>query len=192
MSLPTNTELKNYLRIENTAEDALLTLILARAVAMIEGWIDIPITAVEGTFVDRATWEAGRVPRSLIVPVRPIGSSEEVPLVVTDKDGTVVASTDYTVDADAGLLWATPRVTFPSGPYTIVCLYGLSLWDRYTRIEPMIVQLILDIAADLYQRRAPSAATERGGGTSITWDVSQETSGRAMHTLRLLKLPVSV
>lgn len=188
--LPTVQDLKDYLRIETTAEDALLASILGRALAMIEGWIGVPVTAEEGTFTDRAEYAAGVVPRSLVLPVRPIGASDAVPIVVTDGDGEVVDSTTYTVDATAGILWGKRRTVFPNGPYEIVALYGLSLMPRYAALEPMIAEVIIDIAADLYQRRTPSAASETGAGTSITWDVSRDVSGRALKTLRLLKLPV--
>ena len=48
MALPTVSELKAYCRVETTAEDALFTLWLARATALVEAYIGRPITAASG------------------------------------------------------------------------------------------------------------------------------------------------
>jgi len=184
VALPTVSELKTYLRIETTAEDTLLAAILARAKAMLEGWIDVPITAEVQTVIDRAL--AFDMPvTSLICPRRPITVTS-----VTDTDGVVVPVADYWVDGNAGIIYGKNGVTFPYGPYTIVTTCGLSLRSDYTRIEPMINEAIIDLAADLYQRRTPGAQTETAAGTSITWDTSRETVARIMKTLRTLRLGV--
>jgi hypothetical protein len=68
---------------------------------------------------------------------------------------------------------------------------GLSLRPDYARLEPLLAQAIIDLAADLYQRRTPGASSETGAGTTISWDVSRETVARVMRDLRLLKLAVA-
>lgn len=184
MALPTLTELKSYVRIETSDEDALCSLLVSRATAMLEVWMDVPITARSRTAF--AGVEGQHVARSLIFPGRPIAV-----LSVVDVDNAVVDPTTYTVDGASGIIYGKNGTVFPSGPYRITALYGLSLrWD-YGQIEPMLTQLILDVASDLYQRRTPAASTETGAGTSITWDVSRETVARVMKSLRALRLAVA-
>jgi hypothetical protein len=184
VALPTANDLKTYLRIETNAEDTLLTALMARAKAMLEAWIDVPITAEVQTAVDRATTESMPI-KSLVFPRRPIGN-----VTVTDKNGSTVGAMDYSVDSIAGMIYAKEGITFPYGPYTITASCGLSLMPNYARWEPVISECIIDIAADLYQRRTPGASSESSAGTAITWDTSRETVARIMKTLRTLKLPV--
>ena len=185
MALPTTADLKSYLRIETTAEDALLAQLLARAKAMLEGWIDCPITAESQTAVDRGeTLDAPLL--SLVFPRRPIGSVS-----LADADATAVSASVYTVDARSGMLYAKPAEQFTNPPYTITANCGLSLRADYARIEPLLSEMILDLAADLYQRRTPGAGSEKAGDTTIQWDASRETIARVMKSLRLLRLGVA-
>jgi uncharacterized phiE125 gp8 family phage protein len=180
--LPTLADFKAYLRIETTAEDALCTTILLRAQAMLEAWVDTPIVPEMRTAVDRPEGAA----RALVFPARPIGDVS-----VEDGDGDVVDPALYAVDAGAGLVYGRNGYRFMSGPYTMTASVGLALRPDYARIEPLLSQAILDLAADLYQRRTPGAQTETGSGTTISWDVSRETVARVMRDLRLLKLAVA-
>ena len=183
MALVTASDLKTYLRIEQNAEDGLLALLVARAVAMLELWTDTPITARTESAVDRA--DGLQAATSLVFPRRPIGS-----VAVTDADGAMVDAANYWVDAPSGMVWGKGDYTFVNGPYTITASVGLSLSPKYASWEPVLNQCILDLAADLYQRRTPGAASETGAGTSIGWDVSRETIARVQKTLRVFKLPV--
>jgi len=185
VALPTTADLKTYLRIESNAENALLAALLLRAQAMLEGWIDCPITAEAQVGTDRAE-SLDEPVYSLIFPRRPIGS-----VTVTDADGTTVPGTDYTVYATSGMIYAKPGVVFANGPYTIAASCGLSLRADYARIEPLLAEIILDLAADLYQRRTPGAASERAGDTTVNWDASRETVTRVMKSLRLFRLGVA-
>ncbi len=185
MALPTTADLKSYLRIESNAENALLAALLLRAQAMLEGWIDCPITAEAQVAVDRAE-SLDEPVFSLIFPRRPIGS-----VTVTDAEGTTVPATDYTVYPTSGMIYAKPGVGFNAGPYTIAASCGLSLRSDYARIEPLLAEIILDLAADLYQRRTPGAHSERAGDTTVTWDASRETVARVMKSLRLFRLGVA-
>jgi uncharacterized phiE125 gp8 family phage protein len=185
MALPTTADLKSYLRIETTAEDTLLGLLLARAKAMLEQWTDTPITATSQTAIDRA--DSVDVPvTSLVFPRRPCAVTA-----IVDSDGTAVPVADYWVDGRSGVIYGKDGTTFPYGPYTITANVGLSLRQDYAALEPLLNEAILDLAADLYQRRTPGAASETAAGTSVSWDVSRETVARVMKTLRMLKLGVA-
>lgn len=171
MALPTTTDLKSYLRIQTSAEDTLLTLLLTNAQAMVEAHMGRPITAIARTFVDEAkTMTAYGVVTKLLVPVTPVDWST---LVVTDDDGTVlVEDEDYRVgDMWTGEIHAETGMSFSVRPYTIDAEVGLSVDPEYsTRIEPVLSLAILDIASDLWHRRNPNAATEStGGGVSATY-----------------------
>lgn len=185
MALPTTADLKTYLRIESNAEDTLLAALLVRAQAMLEGWIDCPIAAESQTAVDRGdTLDAALI--SLVFPRRPIAA-----VTLADADGATIPATDYTVEGRSGVLYAKPTVTFDNPPYTITASCGLSLRADYARIEPLLGEMILDLAADLYQRRTPGASSEKAGDTTIAWDASRETVARVIKSLRLLRLGVA-
>ncbi len=184
MALPTVQDLKNYLRIESNDEDALCVALLARATAMLELWMDVPITARSRTVFDHAS--GGNPATALVFPGRPIGSVS-----IVDADGTLVPATDYLVEPNAGMVWAKNGYAFVRGPYQITAFCGLSLRSDYAAIEPLIGGLIIDVASDLYQRRTPGASSETGAGTSISWDVSRETVARVMKSLRGLRLAVA-
>lgn len=186
MALVTSTDLKTYLRIEQNVENGLLDLLVARAVAMLELWMDTPITARSLTAIDRAD-ALDTAATSLVFPARPIASVS-----VTDADGMTVDAANYWVDGAAGMVWGKDGYGFVRGPYTMTASVGLSLSQKYAAWEPVLNQCILDLAADLYQRRTPGASSETGAGTSISWDVSRETVARVLKTLRVFKLPVAV
>lgn len=182
MALPTVSDLKAYLRIEHDAENALLAALLVRAQAQVEAWCDVPITAEAQTFVDAGdTLDTALT--SLIFPRRPIANVTAV-----DADGNTVPAAEYRVNSNAGMLISNPGESFLYPPYTITADVGLSLRPDYARIEPLIGALLLDLAADLYQRRTPSAASETAAGTSVTWDVSRDAAARALKAIRTLRL----
>lgn len=185
MALPTYVDLKTYLRIETTEEDALLTVLITRATAMLETWIDVPIVARSRTVFDWVDGQAAA--RSLIFPSRPIGS-----VTVVDGAGTLVPATDYLVDETSGIMYGKNGYTFVDGPYQVTAFCGLSLRSDYAMLEPLISGMIIDLAADLYQRRTPGASSETGAGTSISWDASRETVARIMKSLRALRLAVAL
>ena len=184
MALPTVADLKSYLRIETTREDVLLTALIARARVMFEVMVDTPIEAEAQTAVDRCA--ALDVPiTSLVFPRRPCAVTS-----ILDMDGATVDPTTYTTDGLAGLIYANTGVTFPYAPYTITANVGLSLRADYARIEPIIAAAILDLAADLYQRRTPGATMESAAGTTIHWDVSRDVVARVQKTVRAFRLGV--
>jgi hypothetical protein len=179
--------LKSYLRIESTAENALLAALLARAQAQLEMWMDCPITAESQTYVDTCDTTRGIPVTTIIFPRRPIANVS-----ITDGYGAAVPSTEYWVNETSGVIVSEAGYAFSNPRYSVTADCGLSLAPWYARIEPMISQCIIDMAADLYQRRTPSAAAESSAGTSITWDVSSEVAQRVRKTIRTFKLGVAM
>lgn len=179
MTLPTLTQAKAYLRVQTTAEDTLITDLLTRATAMVQGALGRPIGIEARSFTDYAI--SGRAYGSLtalVIPpqylpcVRVDDSSLSAPI-VTDADAAVLSSaTDYYV----GAVWdpvlrARSGIAFTNGPYAVTVECGLEASEDYaTVIEPGLSAAILDVLADLYQRRNPAATNEAtGGGVSTSY-----------------------
>lgn len=191
MALPTVADLKAYLRIEQDAEDDLLTAMRAQAIGMIELWTDTPIVAVSRVAYDPAAADANPpCPlTALMFPWRPIGPT----VTVKDADDATVDPDTYRVDQRAAMIFAKRGVVFDNPPYQITASVGLSLWDNYaTSLEYVIGQIITDLVSDMYSRRTPLATHETGAATTIGWDVSAEAAGRARRSLETLKLPVAM
>lgn len=168
MALPTVQDCKDYLKIEHTAEDTMLTGMLAQVEALIEAEIGRPITILNRTFVLEC--QPSRFSRTkMIVPIYPVAvedsSAGTADLTLTDADGTVlVEDTDYRLDTRTGVLTAIDSC-FTNYPYTIVADVGLAAFAEYDdRIEPVISAWILDLVAERYQYRNPSASSETTGG----------------------------
>jgi hypothetical protein len=191
VSLPTVQNLKDYLRIETTAEDGVVAALLASAMALATAYLDRPITAASRTYTveDRRAASLGLSRLSydpsaatfIRVPDAPVDVSQ--PVTITDRFGTVLDATQYRVEAATGLVRnggansAYGGIGFAGFPYTIVATTGLATRADYaTVVEPCVFQSILDIGADLYQRRNPSATDENdGAGGSIRYGRSEET-----------------
>jgi len=184
MALPTAADLAAYLRIESeaqTAESALLTALILRATAMLEAWLDTPILAISGEYVDEATSEDRAVTR-LLVPVTPLDGDS---LTVTDADGTTLDATGYRVKNLTGEVIGLGGTVFANPPYTLACDVGLELHPQYIdRIEPVLSAAILDVAADLYHARNPRAASESAGGGASTTYVNQALPERVQVALQ--------
>lgn len=174
MALPVIDDVKSYLRIQTTAEDVLLASLLVRAQAMVEAHMGRPIALESRTFTEEAESLVayGRVTK-LLVPVTPVDWST---LVLTDADGDALVITDdyRTGDAWLGEIRAAIGMSFGNAPYTIAVDVGLETAADYaTRVEPVVSAAIVDVVADLYQRRSPAASTEStGGGISTTYTAS--------------------
>lgn len=168
MALPTVTDLKLVLRIQTTADDTLLTSLLARALGMVEGALGRPITKVSTTWKDYGDQgRFGGALTRLVVPVVPYDT-----LAIVDADGVALSSS---VDYYAPGVWdatvrARPGMTFPVAPYTLTANVGLSAAANYaTVIEPAVSAAILDVAADLYQRRSAAATAESENGIAVSY-----------------------
>lgn len=194
MALPTVNDLIAYLRIESeesTAETGLLTNLLARAKAAVEAWLDVPISTLsDQEFTDEGCTDPfGPSLRKLLVPYSPIDATS---VVVEDKDGDTVVATDYRVKGLTGEIIADPGVLFTNPPYTITCDVGLATHPQYgTRIEPVLSQAILDLAADYYHARNPRASSESAGGgasTSYTDKIMPERVRLALQPYRNMRV----
>jgi hypothetical protein len=162
MALPTVAQLKAYLRVESTAEDAQFTLWLTRATALVEGLLGKPIVAVETTRILQpcAHLITGRY--RLLLP----WPSADV--TVTDADGETVASSTYTL-TDDGFLTFDEDATISSW-YTVTLDHGWSAQTDYAaKAELLISQAITDTVADWYQRRNPAATSETEASASVTY-----------------------
>lgn len=188
---PTVQDLKDYLRIEHDAEDALLQDLLDRAEAILQNLLhNIPLSSDDFAFVDQSQDGVQfKPPTVLMTNMRPIGGL----ITVTDVDSVVISPDEYIVDASAGFIRARRGYSFPNGPYTIEFSAGLLYMRGYeTRIVPLLCSMIIDIAADLYQRRTPAAQTESAAGTSVTWNASADVIVRIMPHIRALRKGVAV
>jgi hypothetical protein len=164
----------------------LLQALLDRAKAQMEIWIDTPITAATAVTVDNAFTISGVVATSLIANQRPIANVS-----IVDGNGNAVSTDEYRVNSASAMIYANEGYSFPYPPYTITATTGLSLRGDYARIEPILSQCIIDLAADLYQKRTPNASRESAAGTAIDWDVSRDTAARVLKVLRAFKLAVA-
>lgn len=186
MALPVLADLKSYCRIQTTAEDTMLTARLVQAQAMVEGLLGRPITAAART--DTVWIECATVEFSL--PVWPVTTDS---LVLTDPDGDTVVSSTYSVSVN-GIVRSVDldADVFDAGRYSAAYTAGWDAHPDYTdKYEPILAMAILDVAADLYQRRNPAATQESaGGGISVTY-AKNGIPDRVMTTLKAM-LPMEV
>jgi hypothetical protein len=170
MPLPTLKNAKEYLRLTTTAEDSIVAQLLVRAQAIVETDIGVQLVAAADSLLDDTTrsQRAYSAPTRLQLDRYPIDPSG---LVVTDTNGVVVDATTYRIDGRAGQIIGNVGMSFGSGPYTITGNVGLSAHPDYAaRLEPLAGAAILDVVADLYQRRNPDASMESaGGGVSVQY-----------------------
>jgi hypothetical protein len=171
MALPAVQNLKDYLRVETTAEDTVLTAILARAGAAVRTYLDRPIEAVEKTYrIEGDSQRAYGQITKLIVPDAPLSLAAGKEPEVVDGDGNTVDPTMYMVNPETGVLRAVAGEVFAAFPYDVTATVGLATADDYAaRIEPLIGACILDYAAELYQHRNPGAAQESTLGVSVSY-----------------------
>lgn len=185
MSLPVLADLKNYLRVTWTTEDAALAAILAAATGLITAYLDRPIAAASQTYVveDPRSSSLGvgvlsAEPRTGLagfrIPDAPV-SSAPAPA-ITDADGNTVDPTTYRINTTTGMIRSANGCAFNRFPYTIVATTGLATRADYaTVVEPCINQAILDAAADFYQRRNPAATSESdGAGGEVRYGRNEE------------------
>lgn len=171
MALPSGTDLKRYLRIEGTAEDALLPDLIASATAHAESLIGRPILAREQVFEGlRARLDPYR--RSYIdLPAYPVSA-----VTLKDRNGDTVDTEDYSF-TESGRITGV-RALY-GHPYEATAMVGLDLASDFdSRIEPMLRPLILGIAAIFYKQRNPNASSDSGGGgVSVSYADNGDTAG---------------
>jgi len=185
MALPTTSDLTAYLRIETeeaTAESALLGALIDQATTIVESWLGRPIlTLTDEEFTDEGESD-DRVLTRLLIPDAPVDAAT---VVIEDADGVTVDDGDYRVKPLTGEIRANPGFVFANPPYTITCDVGLETHPHYEgRIEPVIAQAILDVAADLYHARNPRAMSEGAGGGATSTYANQPLPERVQAALQ--------
>ena len=172
MPLPSDEEIKQYLRLETDVEDDLIEVLNLTARALVEQYLKVPLESSNRTFTGRFPREGVRrePTTQLTVPIVPC----EDGATVTDADGDEVDASTYTVDPRTGFIDTVRYEVFDNAPYTIAVEVG---WEHHpdydTRIDPLLRQAVMDLASDLYRRRNPGAIYEQSGGqVSITYTES--------------------
>ena len=178
MALPTVAQLKSYCRVDGTAEDALFTLYLARATALVEGLLGKPITAVAQTVTVAPMCHPLTLRYRLLLPY-PFSAITTI----TDDQGDTVSSGDYTLDGQAGFLTFDEGVAV-SSYYTVTLTAGWSLQTNYaTKAEPLISQAITDTVADWHQRRNAGATSEAESSASVSYSAHLGLPARVIASL---------
>ena len=161
-------DVKAYLRIQTDAEDVLLSNLLTSAIGLIESWLGRPIEVEERIFTDEAMDGFGaRGVRTLHIPVTPVDDI----IALENEAGELIDTTLLRFNPTTGAVRFADGSPFLDGPYTITAEVGLEARSDYsTRVVPALNQAILDVVADLYQRRNPAASREaEGGGISVDY-----------------------
>lgn len=167
MAIAGTQDVKDYFRIETTAEDTLIATLVARAKAEIEGLVGKPLTEEDIDWRDdMMTHRLGETPTSIILKYTPIKTSD---LVVRDVDGNVVPVADYRIRQDLGLIQGLDGVLFPSGPYRITGKGGLQHATQAARVEHMINATIIDLVGFYLQQRTPGASSENAANTGTSF-----------------------
>jgi hypothetical protein len=186
MPLPSEDDIKAYLRVETDIEDDQIFAAKESAEATILQFLQVPLDSEERTF-------RGRYPRRgyrrepaerLVIPVVPCSTTA----VITDVDGATVDASTYTIDPRFGWVDIDQFETWDKPPYQIVVSVG---WehdeDFNTAVSPLLWQVVLDLAADIYRRRNTGAIFEQSGGqVSITY-TEDEIPPRPRANLNLLR-----
>lgn len=173
MALLTLAQIKADLRVESDAEDETLTRFLAEAIARVKAIArqrdTVLGTPISTTFFPLKAYRNEHGRSVLLLPMWPVLAS---PLpVVTDGDGVVVVSSNYTVTSRLARIQGIIDYTFSDFPYSVVATVGLETDPLYaTEIEPVINTAIRDIVADKYQHRNPSSSSESTAGVSVSYD----------------------
>jgi uncharacterized phiE125 gp8 family phage protein len=186
LALPTDEEIKAYLRVTTDVEDELIETINASSRALIAARLKVPLEEESRTFYARWPREGRRreALTQLVVPVIPCASTATI----LDADEATVDADTYTIDSRTGFIEADRYEVFANGPYDITLGVGWETHPDYnTVVEPLLRQAIIDFAADLYRRRNPGAVYEQSGGqVSITY-TEQELADRTQLYLRALQ-----
>jgi hypothetical protein len=169
MAWPTSQDLKDYLRIQTTAEDSVIDDLNSAAIAAIVGYVDRQIDAAEMVMEDRAeTLNAYSAVRRLCTTDWPV-SMDPVP-VITDREGATVDPTTYSWLPIIGLVRANRGIYFASGPYEITATVGqVFVPDFALRVQPLLRRAVLDLGAVFYQQRNANASQESEAGVSASW-----------------------
>jgi hypothetical protein len=191
VALLTLAQLKAFLGDPPAAGDARLQLILDMAIAKVR-----TIAKKRGTLVGTAARTFSRLTsftddygRSVIVlPTWPMLAAGPAP-VVKDADGVVVTASNYTLDARAARIQGISTFAFDLTPFEVTATVGLGTDPDYaTDIEPVINEVIRDVAADAYWHDNPNATVISEAGVSVShgtylYPASEGLPARAWETL---------
>ncbi len=173
MSLPTDQELKDYLKAETDEEDLLIQAINLSAQAWVRAFYNVPLTQQSRTFTGRWPGVGAQHRRDtrLVVPITPC----DVTATITDRDGATVDSTTYVIDGRTGWIDAKRDVRFANPPYDLEIQVGWALHPEYaTDIDPILRQAVLWAASTYYRNRNVAATYEQSGGqVSITYTTAE-------------------
>lgn len=176
MATPTVQQVKDYLRLQTTAEDAVVTALLASAVAMVEGWLGRPIylaTREETADTLSRSPVGSAYTQTVYLSAYPVGEVTSI----EDSDGVVIDLNTVRPSLKSGSLRFIDGARFFNPPYIIAYTAGLQARADFAAIEPAINQAIIDTVADLFQRRNPAAASEReGGGVGVDYSLKSNTA----------------
>lgn len=163
MALPTDLEIKSYLRLDTDEEDLLIFALNQTAQGIVSRYLRVPLASESRTFTGRYPVIGPRRERweRLTIPVLPCDTSATI----TDVDGTTISSATYTIDPRTGTVDIARLAAWDNPPYTITVSVGWTFDPNYdTDVDPVLRQAIIDIAADLWNRRNPGATFEQSGG----------------------------
>lgn len=176
--LPQVDDLKQVLKLSLTdlSQDGALAGYLATADSIIQDACNVPILDTQFTEIDRtidmqptATFAP---PQTLMVSHRPLNPS--IAPTILAEDGSTLSNSPvqiYYVDNLKGIIYAIPGNYFGVGPYTITYNAGLVDHPQWaTKYRAIVRQIMLDLAAWLYENPNVGAKTENAGaGVGITW-----------------------
>lgn len=174
-------DVKDYLRIETDAEDALLAELIVEATGLVQAMVGPSLTHASVTWYDDAeTMRLNTGITNLQLKFTPI---DEDTLVITDCNDEVVPADSYVIRQDEGLVKAKtsnfsqgPAWSFSMGPYKLTCVAGYEFADQYaTVLLPLIKSLLTDYTAFLWQQRTLGSSSEKAAGTTVTFVVDQPT-----------------
>lgn len=186
---------KDYLRIETDAEDALIAELILEATGNVESMVGPSLTHRSVTWYDDAqTMRLNTGVTNLMLKFTPINEST---LVVTDTNNEVVPADSYTIRQDEGLVKARtsnftqgPAWSFSNGPYKLTCVAGYDTSPTYAGVElPMIKSLLVDYTAFLWQQRTLGTSSEQASGTTVNFVVDEATGlpDRVARNIRRLR-----
>lgn len=187
MALPTDLEIKSYLRLDTDEEDLLIFTLNQTAQAVVASKINLPLEAAATTFYGRTPRRGyrGEAAERLTIPKQPCATTATI----TDVDGETVDADTYTIEPLTGWVNAALYEAFAAPPYTIVVNVGLTAHPDYDAvIDPIARQAILDLASDYWNRRNPGGVFEQSGGqVSITY-TEDEVARRTKDLIELLRV----
>lgn len=150
----TDSYLKNYIRVDFSTDDAIVTSVNTAARLLVEKYLETKLleTTLKTYFYDFQEWDECNGYYSLIVPISPVTSIDAVKIVAAD--GTETATTDYNatgLDEKTISIPVRYDLTNPQGVGYIV-----EYTAQRTTIEEPIKEAIAKLAGELYENRQDS------------------------------------